>query len=119
MELREIVAGRRVQLGRGRMHAGAVSFTYRLKTSSRTGEETGELIISSKASDGKTVTRSSVELAMKNALEVMEKEGMVRGPKKLGQVFGGSYLYAMFLSWGVITNLPNHTNPNPDPPDTP
>ena len=70
---------------------------------------------------GKTVTRSSVELAMKNA-EVMEKEGMVRGPKnpkKLGQVFGGSYLYAMLVQWGVITNLPNHTNPNPDPPDTP
>ena len=55
----------------------------------------------------------------------MEKEGMVRGPKnpkKLGQVFGGSYLYAMLVQWGVITNLTNlnpNPNPNPNPHDTP
>ena len=88
--------------GRGKMHSGSTAFTYELKKSSRTGEETGELIISTRK-QAKTVTRSSVELAMENALEVMNECGYVKGPKKLGQVFGGSYLYAMFLSWGVIS----------------
>ena len=91
--------------GRGKMHSGSTAFTYELKKSSRNGLETGELIISTRK-QAKTITRSSVELALKNALEVMEKEGIVRGPKKLGQVFGGSYLYAMFLSWGVIKGTP-------------
>ena len=66
---------------------------------------TDELIISTRKAS-KTVTRSSVELAMKNAFEVMEREGMVRGPKKL-VVFGSSCLYAMLVLWGVIKNSPS------------
>ena len=92
--------------GRGKMHSGSTAFTYELKKSSRTGEENAELVISTKK-QSKTVTRSSVELAMENALEVMNECGYVKGPKKLGQVFGGSYLYAMFLSWGVIKGTPD------------
>ena len=91
--------------GRGRMRTGAVSFTYTLIVSSRTGEETAEMVISTRK-QAKTVTRSSVELAMENALEVMNECGYVKGPKKLGQVFGGSYLYAMFIRWGVIEGAP-------------
>ena len=89
--------------GRGKTHSGSTAFTYSLKKSSRTGEENAELVISTKK-QSKTVTRSSVELAMVNALEEMRKMGYVSGPKKLGQIFGGSYLYAMFLEWGVITD---------------
>ena len=91
--------------GRGKMHSGSTAFTYSLKKSSRNGLETGELIISTRK-QAKTVTRSSVELAMENALEVMNECGYVKGPKKLGQVFGGSYLYAMFIKWGVIDGTP-------------
>jgi len=91
--------------GRGKMHSGSTAFTYELKKSSRTGEETGELIISGR--NGKTVTRSSVELAFTNALKEMSECGYVKGPKKLGQIFGGSYLYAMFIAWGVISSSPD------------
>ena len=34
----------------------------------------------------------------------MSERGYVKGPKKLGQIFGGSYLYAMFIKWGVISD---------------
>ncbi len=44
----------------------------------------------------KTVTKSSVEMAYKRALE-----GEVSGPKKLG-VFGASYLYPVFVRLGVV-----------------
>ena len=86
--------------GRGRARTGAVSFSYQLKTSARTGETTDELLISRKERS-KTLTRSSVELAMENARKELAAAGCVRGPKRL-QVFGSSYLYAIFLEWGVI-----------------
>lgn len=44
----------------------------------------------------KTVTRSSVEMAYRNALK-----GEITGPKKLG-VFGASYLYPVFVRIGVV-----------------
>ncbi|MCC8181716.1 MAG: hypothetical protein LIO45_01840 [Clostridiales bacterium] len=44
----------------------------------------------------KTVTRSSVEMAYQKALA-----GGVSGPKKLG-VFGSSYLYPMFVRFGIV-----------------
>ena len=46
----------------------------------------------------KCITRSSVKIALKVALE---KNGNISGPKKLG-VFGVSYLYPMFLRFGLI-----------------
>ena len=45
----------------------------------------------------KTITRATVDVALKRALELSE----VSGPKKLG-VFGASYLYPMFLYFGII-----------------
>ena len=92
--------------GRGKEHRGAVEFSYEIKVSNRTGEKTDELIISSRP-DGKTITRSSVELALERYLAVMEKEGIVRGPKSAGQIFGASYLYAMLVQWGVIKRTPD------------
>lgn len=86
--------------GRGSEHKGAVGFTYSLKTSGITGEKTEELVFSTREK-GKTVTRSSVERAFETALEIQQGEGYVSGPKKIGG-FGASYLYAIFLKWGVI-----------------
>ena len=88
--------------GRGRDHSGAVGFSYRLKVSSRTGEKTDEMIISRREA-GKTITRSSVELAFRKGVEEQKRVGYVSGPKKL-QGYGSSYLYAIFLKWGIITD---------------
>lgn len=43
----------------------------------------------------RSISRSSVELGFQKYLEVLEKEGTVSGPKKLG-VFGASYLLPLF-----------------------
>jgi hypothetical protein len=43
----------------------------------------------------RSISRSSVELGFQKYLEVIEKEGTVTGPKKLG-VFGASYLLPLF-----------------------
>ena len=43
----------------------------------------------------KSISRSTVELGFQKYLEVLEKEGTVAGPKKLG-VFGASYLLPLF-----------------------
>jgi hypothetical protein len=48
-----------------------------------------------------TYTRSTVELAYKNGMELKKTEGIVTGPEKLG-TFGASYLYPMFIRLGVI-----------------
>ena len=76
--------------------ARGLPFTYHQKIS-RTGEPLGELVIDRKE---KTITRNTVLLAYEKALELMEKEGCVKGPKKLG-VFGASYLYPVFLELGI------------------
>ena len=88
--------------GRGKDHIGAVRFQYSLKISSRSGLETDELVFSNRE-NGKTITRSTVELALKRALAVQEEQGCVSGPRKFGDLFGKSQLYAMFLRWGLIT----------------
>lgn len=46
----------------------------------------------------KSITRSSVKVALK---VMLENKGNISGPKKLG-VFGASYLYPMFLRFGLI-----------------
>lgn len=46
----------------------------------------------------KSITRSSVNIALK---ETLEMNGKVSGPKKL-HVIGASYLYAIFLRFGLI-----------------
>jgi len=48
----------------------------------------------------KSISRSTVDLALKNALA---QEGFVSGPKVLGIPGAGSYLYPMFIRFGVIT----------------
>lgn len=46
----------------------------------------------------KSITRSSVKVALK---VILEENGNISGQKKLG-VFGASYLYPMFLRFGLI-----------------
>lgn len=47
----------------------------------------------------KSISRSTVDLALKNALA---QEGFVSGPKKLNIPGAGSYLYPVFVRFGVI-----------------
>ena len=51
----------------------------------------------------KSISRSTVELGYRNAMKLMDTEGCVRGPKALGVPGAGSYLYSLFLRFGVIT----------------
>ena len=53
----------------------------------------------------KSLTRSSVEKSLEKALELMTDPGYVKGPKKLG-AWGVSYIYPMFLEFGIIRKKP-------------
>lgn len=46
----------------------------------------------------KSITKSSVDIALMKAVEL---QGNVSGPKKL-KVFGASYLYPIFIRFGII-----------------
>lgn len=49
----------------------------------------------------KSITRSTVNLSLWNAMELQKAGLPVSGPKKL-KTFGASYLYPVFLKLGVI-----------------
>ncbi len=51
---------------------------------------------------GKSISRSTVELAFFTALRIQKEAGCVSGPKKLKVPGSGSYLYSLFLRLGVI-----------------
>jgi hypothetical protein len=50
----------------------------------------------------KSVTRATVNLALKKVMELQENGIKITGPKKLG-CFGASYLYPIFIRFGVIS----------------
>lgn len=87
-----------------------LEFSYTVKHK-KNGEYSGELLISRKETS-KTLTRSSVMLAFHKVLEqieIKEKNGNVylllpeyRGPKSIGQIFGISYIFSLFLEFGLI-----------------
>jgi hypothetical protein len=52
----------------------------------------------------KSISRSTVDLALRAALTVQAQEGFVSGPKKLNIPGAGSYLYPMFIRFGVINS---------------
>ena len=95
--------------GRGKDRIGAVSFRYSVKRSTGAGGRHyqgasvpgygNELFIQGKE---KSISRSTVDLALKNALDVQEKEGFVSGPRKLGIPGARSNLYSIFLRFGII-----------------
>ena len=68
--------------------AKSLKFTYKIKG--------GEMFVSRKA---KSITQATVFMAFR---KVMDLEGSVTGPKKLG-TFGAIYLYPVFVRIGVIT----------------
>lgn len=64
----------------------------------------GEIFIDRKQKS-KSITKSTVLMAYANARRLMEEVGFVKGPKKL-ETFGASYLYPMFLHFGIIRAKP-------------
>ncbi|MDD6104720.1 MAG: hypothetical protein PUC51_00765 [Ruminococcus sp.] len=87
-----------------------LEFSYTVKHK-KNGEYSGELLVSRKETS-KTLTRSSVLLAFHKVLEATEviSEGgeasfqlpTYRGPKAIGQIFGISYIFSLFLEFGLI-----------------
>lgn len=49
----------------------------------------------------KSITRATIMIAFHKAQELMESEGRVKGPKKLG-TFGASYIYVIFENLGIL-----------------
>ena len=75
------------------------SYTVRQK---KNGEYSGELLISRKESS-KTLTKSTVLLALQRVLEHSDPEPpLYAGPKAIGQIFGISYIYSLFWKWDLI-----------------
>lgn len=67
-----------------------LEFTYRIKGH--------EIFVNRK---DKSITRATVVLSFRKALELQAQGKEVKGPKMLG-TFGASYLYPIFLEMGVI-----------------
>jgi len=94
----------------GRGSREGVKFTYEVSKSTTGGGRRYEgeqvegygnemWIIKDGQKSEKSISRSTVDLALKNACE---KE--IKGPKALGIPGAGSYLYPMFVRFGVINN---------------
>ena len=81
--------------------AKGLRFSYALKRG-KNGLPTAEIEIDRKE---KTITKATICLAFRMALEIQRREGYVSGPKKIGG-FGASYLYPMFLRFGVVRQTP-------------
>ncbi len=93
----------------GRGSREGVKFTYEVSKSTTGGGKRYEgeqvegfgnemWIIKNGQKAEKSISRSTADLALKNACE---KE--IKGPKALGIPRAGSYLYPMFIRFGVIT----------------
>ena len=75
------------------------SYTIRQK---KNGEYSGELLISRKESS-KTLTKSSMLLALQRVLDHSDPElPLYAGPKSIGQIFGIFYIYSLFWKWNLI-----------------
>ncbi len=101
-------------LGRGKDHTGAMKFSYEVSKEGKAGgrhyngpgvdgygNEMWVTVAGEKRE--KSISRSTVELGLKNALEEQSRSGFVSGPRKLNTPGAHSYLYALFLRFGVIT----------------
>lgn len=102
----------------GRGSRPGIEFTYEVSRSSRAAGHhyTGKsipgygnelwIITADGQRKKKSISRSTVELAYRNALEEQEQSGFVSGPRKLGVPGVRSNLYAMFAKFGVIESAP-------------
>lgn len=97
--------------GRGKDHSGATKFKYTVTRSTGAGGRHyagvdvpgygNEIWIEGKE---KSISRSTVDLAYRNGRAEQDSCGFVSGSRKLGVPGSRSYLYAMFLRFGVITS---------------
>ena len=97
--------------GRGKEHKNATKFRYTVTRSTGAGGRHyagadvpgygNEIWIEGKE---KSISRSTVDLAYRNGRAEQESCGFVSGPRKLGVLGSRSYLYALFLRFGVITS---------------
>ena len=98
----------------GRGNRAGTKFTYEVSKSGSAGgrhyegeqvegygNEMWIITLPDKVRKEKSISRSTVDLALKNALAL---EGFVSGPKKLNVPGAGSYLYPMFVRFGVINS---------------
>jgi hypothetical protein len=101
----------------GRGSREGVKFTYEVSKPTTAGGRRyeGEVVegygnemwittLPDKVRKEKSISRSTVDLVLKNALTVQAQEGFVGGPKKLNIPGAGSYLYPMFIRFGVIND---------------
>lgn len=81
--------------------SSGLSFSYTVRQK-KNGEYSGELLISRKESS-KTLTKSTVLLALQRVLDHSDPEpSLYAGPKAIGQIFGISYIYSLFWKWNLI-----------------
>lgn len=83
--------------------ASGLPFSYTVRKK-RDGTYSGEVLISRKEGS-KTLTRSSVQLALDRVSRDYAANGappFYKGPKAIGQIFGISYVYSLFWVWGLI-----------------
>lgn len=105
----------------GRGSRPGVEFTYEISRSSRAagrhysgqsiegyGNELWIITLPDGERKKKSISRSTVDLAYRNAAEEQEREGFVSGPRKLGVPGVRSNLYAMFVKFGVIRGAFNN-----------
>ena len=103
----------------GRGSRPGIEFTYEISRSSRAagrhyagqsipgyGNELWIITLPTGERKKKSISRSTVDLAYRNAVEEQEREGFVSGPRKLGVPGVRSNLYAMFVKFGVIRGVP-------------
>ena len=99
----------------GRGSRPGVEFAYEVSRSSRAagrhyagqsiegyGNELWIITLPDGTRKKKSISRSTVDLAYRNALEEQERAGFVSGPRKLGVPGARSNLYAMFLRFNLI-----------------
>ena len=95
-------------LGRGKDHTGATKFSYEVSAEGKAGGRHyegksvdgygNEIFITSGGEQlKKSISRSTVDLALKKA-----QEKQISGPKALGLPGAGSYLYPMLVRFGMI-----------------
>lgn len=103
--------------GRGKEKKGAIKFKYTVSAPGSAGGRHydgpavdgfgNEMWISTGGEQKKkSISRSTVDLAFRNALEEQRREGYVSGPRKLGVPGARSNLYAIFLRFGIIKTEP-------------
>lgn len=92
----------------GRGNRPGIMFTYTVtKTAGAGGRHYDGSVVPGYGNEirieGKTksISRSTVELGYQ---KVQEMEGIVKGPRSLGVPGAGSYLYSLFLRFGLIKN---------------